>query len=232
MQLLKYKDITSTGIIFGAVFCELILRDIFFILMKNDKIFNTIKFLGGANTFESLPDNKLIEIAFWGRSNVGKSSTINAVFNRKSIARISRTPGRTQQINLFTIGDDQVVIADLPGYGYAAVSKTVADNLYRLCYNYLHKRQLALFFLLIDSRRGLMPIDYEVLESLKVLGHRLCILITKVDLVKDSDLNKLKNELSLFDCLVTSNKSNTGIIDLKRKIIDVINERQNCNRKL
>lgn len=193
--------------------------------MKDNKIFNSIKFLGGANTFESLPANKLIEIAFWGRSNVGKSSTINKIFNRKSIARVSRTPGRTQQINLFTIADDKAIIADLPGYGYAAVSKTAADNLYRLCYNYLHKRKLALFFLLVDSRRGLMPVDYEVLESLQVLGHKVCVLITKIDLVHNSALSRLKDELSAFDCLMTSNKSEAGIIDLKRKMIDIINER-------
>jgi GTP-binding protein len=143
--------------------------------MKHDKIFNSIKFIAGANKFEALPDNNLKEIAFWGRSNVGKSSTINSIFNKKDLARVSQNPGRTQQINLFSVGNNDAVIADLPGYGYAKVSKTTADNLYQLCYDYLHNRKTEKVFLLIDSRRGLMDVDNDVINALNVLEQQSLI---------------------------------------------------------
>ena len=195
--------------------------------MKNDKIFNTIKFLGGANNFEALPKNNLPEIVFWGRSNVGKSSTINSIFNNNTVARVSSNPGRTQQINLFVIGNNEATVIDLPGYGYAKVSKKVAENLYNLCYNYIHKRQPKIVFLLIDSRRGLMSIDSEVLDALSVLGHNISILLTKTDLVNKNDLVQLENDLGGFDHLMISNRSKSGILQLKDNIIDVINERKN-----
>lgn len=190
--------------------------------MKNDKIFNTIKFLGGANNFNALPNNNLPEIAFWGRSNVGKSSTINSIFNNNTIARVSSNPGRTQQINLFVIGNNQATVVDLPGYGYAKVSKTVAENLYNLCYNYINKRQPKIVFLLIDSRRGLMNIDSEVIDALSIIGHRMCILVTKIDLVHKNDLIQLEKNIGNLDYLMISNRSKTGILQVKDKIIDVI----------
>ncbi len=190
--------------------------------MTNNKIFNTIKFLGGANNFNALPNNHLPEIAFWGRSNVGKSSTINSIFNNNTVARVSSNPGRTQQINLFVIGNNQATVVDLPGYGYAKVSKKVAENLYNLCYNYIHKRQPKIVFLLIDSRRGLMSIDSEVLNALSVIDHRVCILLTKIDLVHKNDLIQLESDLGSLDHLMISNKSKTGILQIKDKIIDVI----------
>jgi len=190
--------------------------------MINNKIFNTIKFIGGANNFHSLPKNNLPEVAFWGRSNVGKSSTINSIFNNNSVARVSSNPGRTQQINLFTIGVNQAMIADLPGYGYAKVSKKIAETLYNLCYNYIYKRHPKIVFLLIDSRRGLMDIDREVIEALNILGHRMCIILTKVDLMHKDDIIQLKGNIGLIDHLTISNRSKDGISQLKDKIIDVI----------
>lgn len=190
--------------------------------MRNDKIFNTIKFIGGANDFQSLPKNNLPEVAFWGRSNVGKSSTINSIFNNNSVARVSSNPGRTQQINLFTIGNDQSMVADLPGYGYAKVSKKTAETLYNLCYQYIHKRQPKIVFLLIDARRGLMSIDSEVIEALNVIGHRICLILTKVDLVPKNEILQLQHDLGRLDYLMISNKSKSGILELKEKIIDVI----------
>jgi GTP-binding protein len=195
--------------------------------MTNNKIFNTIKFIGGANDFMSLPQNNLPEVAFWGRSNVGKSSTINSIFNNNSVARVSSNPGRTQQINLFVIGNEQAVVVDLPGYGYAKVSKKIAATLYNLCYNYIHKSRPKIVFLLIDSRRGLMNTDSEVIEALNVIGHRMCIILTKVDLVSQDMLMQLQQDLGGLDYLMISNKSKTGITQLKDKIIDIINEREN-----
>ena len=202
--------------------------------MKDDKIFNSIKFLGGANKFEVLPKNDLIEMTFWGRSNVGKSTTINSVFNNKTVARVSRTPGRTQQINLFVLGDNIATIADLPGYGYANVSKTVADNLYQLCYDYLHRRKPSRVFLLIDSRRGIMDIDSDVIEAISILGHRTCLIFTKTDLIDKSALESIKmqaNDIS-GEYLMISNKSKNGISELRKKILDLINGKKNTNRKI
>lgn len=190
--------------------------------MQNNKIFNTIKFIGGANNFQSLPQNHLPEIAFWGRSNVGKSSTINSIFNNNTLARVSKTPGRTQQINLFSIGNNQAMVADLPGYGYAKVSKKDADNLYKLCYDYIHKRQSKIVFLLIDSRRGLMDADLEVISALNMLGHKVCFLLTKIDLLNKNDLIQLQGDLGGLDYITISNKTKMGVTQLKEKIIDVI----------
>lgn len=191
--------------------------------MIDNKIFNTIKFIGGANNFEALPKNNLPEIAFWGRSNVGKSSTINSIFNNNTVARVSSNPGRTQQINLFVIGNNNATVVDLPGYGYAKVSKKIAENLYNLCYNYIHKRRPKIVFLLVDSRRGLMSIDSEVVDALNVIGHRICVLLTKTDLVHKNDLIQLESDLGGLDHLMISNKSKTGILQLKNKIVEVIN---------
>ncbi len=195
--------------------------------MKNDKIFNNIKFLGGANSFDALPENNLLEIAFWGRSNVGKSSTINSIFNNNTVARVSKHPGRTQQINLFIVDDNKATVVDLPGYGYAKVSKKIADNLYSLCYNYIHQRRPKILFLLIDSRRGLMDVDYEVINALNMLRHNVCFILTKTDLIKANNLIRLKNDIGNLDHLMISNKSKDGVLQLKNKIIDLINGGQN-----
>lgn len=201
--------------------------------MKNDRIFNSIKFLGGANKFKDLPTSNLPEITFWGRSNVGKSSTINSIFENKTVARVSRTPGRTQQINLFLICDNIATIADLPGYGYAKVSKTTADNLYQLCYDYLHNRKTTQVFLLIDARRGIMDIDFDVIKAMEVLGHQICLLFTKADLVDKQNLKDIEEKALGLDFLMISNKSRAGIIDLRKKITSVINRngRKNKNNK-
>jgi GTP-binding protein len=196
----------------------------------NNKIFNTIKFLAGANNFEALPQINLPEIAFWGRSNVGKSSTINSIFNNNSAARVSKKPGSTQQINLFLIGQNQAVLADLPGYGYAKVSKKNADNLYKLCYDYIYKRQSKIIFVLIDSRRGLMDIDLEAINALNSLGHSMCLLLTKIDLVTKERILQLKSELEGLDYIMISNSSKVGIAEVQHKIKNIINmtnERKN-----
>jgi GTP-binding protein len=199
--------------------------------MQDHKVFNSIKFFGGANKFVDLPKNNLIEVAFWGRSNVGKSSTINSIFNNKTVARVSQTPGRTQQINLFTIGDNIATIADLPGYGYAKVSKSVADNLHQLCYDYLHNRSPVITFVLIDARRGFMEVDNDVIEAMDVLGRKVCLVFTKTDLVSENIIAELKQKTFGRDFLMISNRSKNGITNLRKKIIDAINETKNKSRK-
>lgn len=200
--------------------------------MKSDKIFSKIQFLGGANNFKSLPRSDLLEIVFWGRSNVGKSSTINSIFNNKT-AKVSQTPGRTQQINLFTIGDKDATIVDLPGYGYAKVSKTIASNLYKLCYDYLHSNRAKVVFLLLDSRRGFMDIDHDVIEALNVLDYKTYFVFTKVDLLKQNELNILNTHLDGLSSkyFMISNKEKDGIIEIRSKIIDIINEYKNSSKK-
>ena len=194
-------------------------------------MFNNIKFLAGANKYQVLPEKSSPEIAFWGRSNVGKSSTINSIFNQKALARTSKTPGRTQQINLFIMGNNLATVVDLPGYGYAKTSKAISENLYQLCYDYLHNRQPAKLFLLIDSRRGIMDIDTAVLEAIQVLNHRLCLVFTKSDLVRAEDLKNLTKTAidNNLQYLIVSNRVKHGIIETRKVIVDTINGSQNKN---
>lgn len=201
--------------------------------MITDKIFHTIKFIGGANKFEALPICNLPEIVFWGRSNVGKSSTINSIFNHKNLARVSQNPGRTQQINLFMLGKNEAVVADLPGYGYANVSKVISENLYQLCYDYINTRQFLRMFLLIDSRRGLMMADLDVLTALQSLGHKVSFILTKSDLVDNNRIATLKEELKQFnvESFTMSNKTKNGALELRNKIINILNASKNRSKK-
>ena len=141
-------------------------------------------FLSGAGSVASLPQARGVEIAFAGRSNVGKSSLINALTNRKALARTSKTPGRTQQINFFK-GADELVLADLPGYGFAAAAKDKVDQWTGLVHDYLVGRpNLARVYVLIDSRHGLKPQDREVLGYLDRAGVSYAIVLTKLDTMK------------------------------------------------
>ncbi|MDP6258231.1 MAG: ribosome biogenesis GTP-binding protein YihA/YsxC, partial [Rhodospirillales bacterium] len=120
-------------------------------------------FLISAASFNQLPDTDLPEIAFAGRSNVGKSSLLNALTGRKNLARTSNTPGRTQQVNFFDLGG-RMMLTDLPGYGYAKAAKSVVDQWTRLIKSYLRGRvQLRRVCLLIDSRHGLKDTDREAM---------------------------------------------------------------------
>lgn len=124
------------------------------------------------------------EIAFWGRSNVGKSSLINAVMERKGLARTSNTPGRTQQIIFFNLADE-LLLADLPGYGYAKASKKDIAKWNALIRFYLQTRpQLRCVFLLIDGRHGLKPIDKEMMSFLDTMAVSYQIILTKADQIK------------------------------------------------
>lgn len=145
------------------------------------------KFVAGASTIDQIPRNLFIpEMAFVGRSNVGKSSLINAVTGDPNCARVSKNPGRTQQINFFTL-QDRVSLADLPGYGYAAVSKSVRKSWDRLILDYLRGRpNLRRIFLLIDSRHGLKAMDEEIMDILDESAVVYQIALTKVDKILGS----------------------------------------------
>lgn len=145
------------------------------------------KFVAGASTIDQIPSNLFIsEVAFVGRSNVGKSSLINAITGDPSCARVSKNPGRTQQINFFTLRD-RVSLVDLPGYGYAAVSKSVRKSWDGLILDYLRGRpNLRRIFLLIDSRHGIKAMDNEIMDILEESAVVYQIVLTKVDKILGS----------------------------------------------
>lgn len=138
-------------------------------------------FVWGTGDINSLPPQSLPEIAFVGRSNAGKSSLINALTNRKALARVSHTPGRTREINFFKLADS-LMLADLPGYGYAKASKTMAAEWQKLIFAYLRGRaSLRRVSLLIDARRGVLDLDRAVMNLLDEAAVSFAIVLTKTD---------------------------------------------------
>jgi GTP-binding protein len=146
------------------------------------------RFVWGATEEEKLPPDGLPEVAFAGRSNVGKSSLVNALTGRKTLANVSRTPGRTQQLNFFDLGG-RLLLVDLPGYGYAKVAKAKVAAWSALIQRYLRGRpNLARVLVLIDARHGLKDVDFETLEGLDEAAQSYQVVLTKTDLVKPAAL--------------------------------------------
>ncbi|MBR5904580.1 MAG: YihA family ribosome biogenesis GTP-binding protein [Alphaproteobacteria bacterium] len=177
-----------------------------------------IKFVGSFETFKSLPETQFSEYAFVGRSNVGKSSLINAIIGEK-VARTSNTPGRTQSLNLFNL-DDRVMIVDLPGYGYARVSKTEALRWLERLEEYLLKRsQLKRLFILIDSRIGPKDSDMELMEFCDNNGICYQIVYTKKDKkIREATQIKLSHEnhpAMMQEIFETSAEKKIGLEKLK-----------------
>jgi GTP-binding protein len=138
-------------------------------------------FVAGAATLDRLPPPRQPEVAFAGRSNVGKSSLLNRLVGRRALARVSKTPGRTQQINFFAVGD-RLLLVDLPGYGFARVPLSVKAQWQQLVEGYLRgPRPLRGVLVLVDVRRGLQPDDQQLLEFLAAIGARAAVIATKVD---------------------------------------------------
>ncbi len=138
-------------------------------------------FIWGATETANLPPEKLPEVAFVGRSNAGKSSLINALTGRKTLARVSHTPGRTRQINFFDLSG-RIVLADLPGYGYAKASKALSEEWQSLIFAYLRGRAaLGRVILLVDSRRGAMETDKEAMTLLDRAAVSYVLVLTKTD---------------------------------------------------
>lgn len=139
------------------------------------------EFITGAADVGGFPKSNLPEVAFAGRSNVGKSSLLNALLSRKSLARVSNTPGRTQQINFFRI-DDKCHFVDLPGYGYAKVSRTDREAWARLIESYLTNRKtLRLVVVLSDIRHEPSPLDLSMFQWLQSAGRPFAVVLTKSD---------------------------------------------------
>tara|TARA_B100001093_G_scaffold412057_1_gene401663 strand:- start:18 stop:593 length:576 start_codon:yes stop_codon:yes gene_type:complete len=167
------------------------------------------------------PNIAFPEIAFIGRSNVGKSSLINALFTKK-IALTSNTPGKTRQINFFN-HSDKLMVVDLPGYGYAKVSKKEAGEISQLVSNYLSSRlSLKKLFVLIDNTLGPKDIDLEILEYMGSIKDRIVIVFTKKDKkIKETSekTEKLKNNYENF---TISSKNNDGIFDVQKIIYNLL----------
>ena len=180
-------------------------------------------FVAGAASYDQLPVPELPEVAFAGRSNVGKSSLINALTGHNTLARISRTPGRTQQINFFCLGN-RLMLVDLPGYGYARASKNRIRDWTRMVEDYLGDRaNLRRLCLLIDARHGLTASDRDMVAMLDIAAVSYQLVLTKADKVKSSAA-ALATELGRDfaghgaahpDMLVTSARAGTGIAELR-----------------
>ncbi len=157
-----------------------------------------VDFLLSAPQLKFLPDPTVPEIAFCGRSNVGKSSLLNALTGRKAIARASVTPGRTQELNFFEVGDPtELRLVDMPGYGFAKAPVAVVDKWKKLVKSYLRGRQvLARNLVLVDSRHGLKQVDRDMMQMLDeaAVGYR--VVLTKTDKIKASDLERTAQKVS------------------------------------
>jgi GTP-binding protein len=185
------------------------------------------KFIFGTQEPGKWPNTMFPEIAFVGRSNVGKSSLLNALTGQRALARVSRTPGRTQQFNFFNLAD-RFMLVDMPGYGYASVGKQLERMWATLADDYFKNReQLRRLFVLIDSRHGLKDNDRMLMDWLNRLVVPYQIVLTKVDKTKAADLqliqeqvlNELrKNAAACPDVLLTSSEKNQGIDQLRTVI--------------
>ena len=184
-------------------------------------------FLLGVADLRQLPNHNGLEVAFAGRSNVGKSSLLNALTGRKKLARTSNTPGRTQQINFFHV-EEKIFIADMPGYGYARESKSKVAEWNKLIRKYLRGRaQLRRVFVLIDSRHGVKQNDLEIMEMLDEAAVSYQLVYTKMDKLRASDkilvnVDYKKHAAMIPDIIFTSSEKGDGIDDLQKVIEDLM----------
>ena len=193
--------------------------------------FANIQFLISASQIEGLPQDELPEVAFVGRSNVGKSSALNILANRRRLAFVSKTPGRTQLINFFSLGEGARLV-DLPGYGYAKVPHGLKDEWGRLVASYLQTRRSLLGVVsLMDARRPLMPLDVQLLGWLaplqEIQQRRLLLLLTKSDKLTKSEQGRTliatRKELEKLgirgECMLFSSQNRQGVEET-RELID------------
>jgi len=186
-------------------------------------------FLKGVVAMDGLPPADRVEVCFAGRSNVGKSSLINALTGRKGLARASNTPGRTQEINFFNAGD--IYVVDLPGYGFANAPVAVVEKWQRLLKQYLSGRQtLRRVFVLIDARHGAKGVDEEIMSLLDSSAVTFQVVMTKIDKVKGSALDDAlkrtraalaKHPAAFPEIILTSSEKGEGIPTLRAVIAGI-----------
>lgn len=191
-----------------------------------------VEFVKGVVNLRHLPDDDRGEVAFAGRSNVGKSSLINALTNRAKLARASTEPGRTREINYFDLSNGAFYLVDLPGFGYAKVSKVQSEAWIKLTKQYLRGRaSLRRVFLLVDSRRGIGKPDEEVMEMLDTSAVIYQVVLTKIDKLKkgEADTLKAKTEAILKKhgaahpvVMMTSSQKGWGIPELRAEIAGLV----------
>lgn len=187
-----------------------------------------VSFIMGAVRMDAMPPADLPEVAFAGRSNVGKSSLINGLVGQKYLARASNEPGRTREINFFLLAE-QVRLVDLPGYGFARVSRSIADKFQDLGRAYLRGRpNLKRVYVLIDARHGLKKVDLEALDALDVAAVSYQIVLTKADKIKPAEVDKVvadtlkaiaKRPAAFPRVLATSSEKGLGMPELRAEIV-------------
>ena len=201
-------------------------------LKKGKELFNQkCDFVLSVANLKQLPADDLVEIAFAGRSNVGKSSLINALFGQKKLAKTSSTPGRTQQLNYFNLAN-KLYVVDLPGYGFAKAPKDMVKNWQNLINMYLVGRaSLRRVFLLIDSRHGIKKIDEEIMDMLDKAAVTYQIVLTKIDKISTKELEKIiadtnaqisKHTAAHVSVLKTSSQKNLFVDDLKAQVPEFV----------
>ncbi|MBC7154161.1 MAG: YihA family ribosome biogenesis GTP-binding protein [Rhodobacteraceae bacterium] len=183
-----------------------------------------IEFLKGVVAMDGMPPADRAEVCFAGRSNVGKSSLINALTGRKALARASNTPGRTQEINFFTAGDAHYLV-DLPGYGFAQAPKPIVEKWQALLKAYLSGRpNLRRAFVLVDTRHGIKDVDHEIMALLDKSAVTFQVVMTKADKIKAADhaavLDQVRGELARHpaaypEIVLTSAEKGDGIPTLR-----------------
>ena len=192
-----------------------------------------VDFLKSAPGLKFLPDPEFPEIAFAGRSNVGKSSLLNALTNRKGLARTSNTPGRTQELNFFDVGrPPQIRLVDMPGYGFAEAPKDLVKRWRFLVNDFLRGRAvLRRAFVLVDSRHGLKPVDLEIMDMLDSAAVNYQLVLTKADKIKPTELAVVLEQTTAESArhaaahpqlIATSSETGSGIAELRTAILEAV----------
>ena len=198
-------------------------------IKKNlNNFFSKNNFLGSFNSYKDIPYSEIKkECCFIGRSNVGKSSLLNSVTKTKKLAKTSKTPGRTQSINIFEI-NNKINIADLPGYGFAKVSKVMREKLIILIEDYVENREkLNHVFLLIDAKVGIKSSDIDMMDFLNDCSKEFSIVLTKIDKISLNQANVQKNSIislmknykkTFINIYLSETKKNNGINEIQKTI--------------